>query len=460
MPRVPSPPASPPAARLAPSPTAAPRNAAPNAFLGGGELFPGATAGELYYEFHAQDGTPETAASAAARHSRAAAASASAAAAAAAARAAMTRAERRAAQLERCRGRTAEQFGSLASRGFIAALDQSGGSTPRALALYGVSDIRAGDKSEMFDAAHAMRTRIVTSEAFDGEKVFGAILFADTAFARLVRGKPTASYLWEDKGIVPFLKIDVGLQPEANGVQLMRDIDDLGVTLSRCGRRDPKLDDDDASSEDTGYPKPPKPLNPGDGDPGLCIFGTKARSVIRSNDPNGIDALVAQQFESWITGWCPSSSPRWTSTAKTRRVRLSASFSYHALTEAPFLSLAQAGAETTLKAALVRHLDILETLADADDAGDQPPTVIFKLTLPEDPALYDSLVADPRVLRVVALSGGYDREESTRRLRTCRGVSASFSRALTEGLRVDMTDEEFDAALGASIGAIYEAACT
>ena len=297
MPRVPSPPASPPAARLAPSPTAAPRNAAPNAFLGGGELFPGATAGELYYEFHAQDGTPETAASAAARHSRAAAASASAAAAAAAARAAMTRAERRAAQLERCRGRTAEQFGSLASRGFIAALDQSGGSTPRALALYGVSDIRAGDKSEMFDAAHAMRTRIVTSEAFDGEKVFGAILFADTAFARLVRGKPTASYLWEDKGIVPFLKIDVGLQPEANGVQLMRDIDDLGVTLSRCGRRDPKLDDDDASSEDTGYPKPPKPLNPGDGDPGLCIFGTKARSVIRSNDPNGIDALVAQQFE-------------------------------------------------------------------------------------------------------------------------------------------------------------------
>ena len=112
-----------------------------------------------------------------------------------------------------------------------------------------MSDIRAGDKSEMFDAAHAMRTRIVTSEAFDGDKVFGAILFADTAFARLVRGKPTASYLWEDKGIVPFLKIDVGLQPEANGVQLMRDIDDLGVTLSRCGRRDP-LDDDDASSED------------------------------------------------------------------------------------------------------------------------------------------------------------------------------------------------------------------
>ena len=130
------------------------------------------------------------------------------------------------------------------------------------------------------------------------------------------------------------------------------------------------------------------------------------------------------------------------------------------MTEASLLSLAQAGAETTLKAALVRHLDILETLAYADDAGDQPPTVIFKLTLPENPALYDSLVADPRVLRVVALSGGYDREESTRRLRTCRGVSASFSRALTEGLRVDMTDEEFDAALGASIGAIYEAACT
>lgn len=256
MPRVPSPPASPPAARLAPSPTAAKRSNSPNAFLGGGEFdFPGSATGELYDEFHAQGGTLETAASAAARRSRAAAS----AAAAAAERAAMTRAERRAAQLKRA-----------SQPGFIAALDQSGGSTPRALALYGVSDIRAGDKSEMFDAAHAMRTRIVTSEAFDGDKVFGAILFADTAFARLVFGKPTASYLWEDKGIVPFLKIDVGLQPEANGVQLMRDIDDLGVTLSRCGKEE---------------------------DHGLCIFGTKARSVIRSNDPNGIDALVAQQFE-------------------------------------------------------------------------------------------------------------------------------------------------------------------
>tara|TARA_B100000405_G_scaffold273482_1_gene213934 strand:+ start:286 stop:672 length:387 start_codon:yes stop_codon:yes gene_type:complete len=128
------------------------------------------------------------------------------------------------------------------------------------------------------------------------------------------------------------------------------------------------------------------------------------------------------------------------------------------VTDASIVPLAQAGAETTLKAALVRHLDILETLAEAD--GDPPPMIIFKLTLPEDPALYDSLVADPRVLRVVALSGGYDREESTRRLRTCRGMSASFSRALTEGLRVDQSDEEFGAALGASIGAIYEAACT
>ena len=125
------------------------------------------------------------------------------------------------------------------------------------------------------------------------------------------------------------------------------------------------------------------------------------------------------------------------------------------MTDASIVPLAQAGAETTLKAALVRHLDILETLA-----GEPPQFVIFKLTLPEDPGLYDSLVADPRVLRVVALSGGYDREESVRRLRTCRGMSASFSRALTEGLRVDTTDEEFDAALGASIGAIYEAACT
>ena len=273
MPRVPTPPASPPAgdgaarrARLAPSPNAEQRGRAPNAFLGADEYdfySYARAAGELYDEFHPQEGTPKTAASGAA------------AAAVVAARAAMTSAERRAAQLKQVK----------ISRGFIAALDQSGGSTPRALALYGVSDIRAGDKSEMFDAAHAMRTRIVTAEAFDGEKVFGAILFADTAFARTVRGKPTASYLWEDKGIVPFLKIDVGLQPEANGVQLMRNIDDLGVTLSRCGRRDPKLDDDDATSVGSSCW------------PGLCIFGTKARSVIRSNDPAGIDALVAQQFE-------------------------------------------------------------------------------------------------------------------------------------------------------------------
>ena len=284
MPRVPTPPASPPAgdgaarrARLAPSPNAERRRGPPNAFLSGGEDpydFRGAARGELYDEFHPQGGTPKTAAALAA-----------AAAARVAARAAMTSDQRRKAQRLR-----------VASAGFIAALDQSGGSTPRALALYGVSDIRAGDKSEMFDAAHAMRTRIITSEAFDGDKVFGTILFADTAFNRLVRGKCTATYLWEDKGIVPFLKIDVGLQPEANGVQLMRDIDDLGVTLSRCGRRDPKLDDDDATSVGSSM-ESQRVLRLGRTDPGLCIFGTKARSVIRSNDPAGIDALVAQQFE-------------------------------------------------------------------------------------------------------------------------------------------------------------------
>ena len=281
MPRVPTPPASPPAgdgaarrARLAPSPNAEQRGRAPNAFLGADEYdfySYARAAGELYDEFHPQGGTPKTAASG------------GAAAAVVAARAAMTSAERRKAQRLR-----------VTLRGFIAALDQSGGSTPRALALYGVSDIRAGDKSEMFDAAHAMRTRIITSEAFDGDKVFGTILFADTAFARLVRGKCTATYLWEDKGIVPFLKIDAGLQPEANGVQLMRDIDDLGVTLSRCGRRDPKLDDDDATSVGSNMKSV---LQLARTDPGLCIFGTKARSVIRSNDPAGIDALVAQQFE-------------------------------------------------------------------------------------------------------------------------------------------------------------------
>ena len=203
---------------LAPSPSAEKRTHQPPVFLGGvsGEYdFPGASAGALYDGFH-PGGTPIPVTAASAYRSPTTTGDA---------RVAEDATSRRASQLKRCRG-----------AGFIAALDQSGGSTPRALSLYGINDIRADDKDAMFDAVHAMRTRIVTADAFDGAKIFGAILFQDTVFHRLVQGKkPTATYLWEDKGIVPFLKIDKGLQPEADGVQLMKPIPELDRTLSWCG---------------------------------------------------------------------------------------------------------------------------------------------------------------------------------------------------------------------------------
>jgi fructose-bisphosphate aldolase class I len=204
---------------LAPSPSAEKRTHQPPVFLGGvsGEYdFPGASAGALYDGFHPGAGTPIPVTAASAYRSPTTTGDA---------RTAEDATSRRAAQLKRCRG-----------AGFIAALDQSGGSTPRALSLYGVNDIRADDEDAMFDAVHAMRTRIVTADAFDGAKIFGAILFQDTVFHRRVQGKkPTATYLWEDKGIVPFLKIDKGLQPEADGVQLMKPIPELDRTLSWCG---------------------------------------------------------------------------------------------------------------------------------------------------------------------------------------------------------------------------------
>ena len=204
---------------LAPSPSAEKRTHQPPVFLGGvsGEYdFPGASAGALYDGFHPGAPTPIPVTAASAYRSPTTTGDA---------RVAEDATSRRASQLKRCRG-----------AGFIAALDQSGGSTPRALSLYGVNDIRADDEDAMFDAVHAMRTRIVTADAFDGAKIFGAILFQDTVFHRLVQGKkPTATYLWEDKGIVPFLKIDKGLQPEADGVQLMKPIPELDRTLSWCG---------------------------------------------------------------------------------------------------------------------------------------------------------------------------------------------------------------------------------
>ena len=402
-------------------------------------------AGELDDEFRPQEGTPKTAASGAA------------AAAVVAARAAMTSAERRAAQLKQVK----------ISRGFIAALDQSGGSTPRALALYGVSDIRAGDKSEMFDAAHAMRTRIITSEAFDGDKVFGTILFADTAFNRLVRGKCTATYLWEDKDSpVPEDRRRAPAGGERRAAheghrRLGRHAEPVRTTRPEARRRrrhecwfehgEPTCSTTRSHGprfvylRDQGEERDPFQRSGrhrrarraavrarGDGRGSRAGAHRRARGGHRLQR-QGAFVYPLARVSSFLVFFGFGNQPA--------RVRRIASFSYHAVTDASIVPLAQAGAETTLKAALVRHLDILETLAEAD--GDPPPMIIFKLTLPEDPALYDSLVADPRVLRVVALSGGYDREESTRRLRTCRGMSASFSRALTEGLRVDQSDEEW-----------------
>ena len=279
--------------------------------------------------------------------------------------------------------------------GFIAALDQSGGSTPKALKLYGIDESAYSGDDEMFDLVHQMRTRIITSPAFGGDRVLGAILFEMT-MDREIGGKGSAEFLWEDKGVVPFLKIDKGLADEADGVQLMKPIPDLDALLARANEHG--------------------------------VFGTKERSVIKLANPTGVEAVVAQQFELGAqvlaAGLVPIIEP-----------------------EVDIHSPEKAAAEALLKAAILSHLD---GVADGQH-------VMLKLTLPDEDGFYQELVDHPKVLRVVALSGGYSREEANARLARNPGVIASFSRALTEGLTAQQSDEEFDAALDGAIGSIFEA---
>jgi fructose-bisphosphate aldolase class I len=281
-------------------------------------------------------------------------------------------------------------------QGFIAALDQSGGSTPKALAQYGVEASEYSGETEMFDRVHEMRTRIMTSPAFDGDRILGAILFEGT-MDRTVEGLPTATYLWERRGVVPFVKVDQGLADEdADGVQLMKDMPGLDALLVRA--------------RDAG------------------VFGTKMRSVIKRASVEGVQRVVDQQFAVGLrivaAGLVPILEP-----------------------EVDIHAPDKAEAEALLRDALLAGLDAVP--ADAQ--------VMFKLTLPEQDGFYTPLVEHPRVLRVVALSGGYKRDEANARLARNPGVIASFSRALVDGLTAQMDDATFDGALDASIAAIRAA---
>jgi len=292
-----------------------------------------------------------------------------------------------------------EQFHKMsAGRGFIAALDQSGGSTPKALEQYGIDESAYSTSEEMFGLMHAFRSRIMQSASFDGEQVLGAILFEDT-MDRQIDGLDSPSYLWEKKRVVPFLKVDRGLAQERDGVQLMNPIPPLGSLLSRA--RDKK------------------------------VFGTKARSFVKMADPTGIKAIVDQQFaladEILGAKLVPIVEP-----------------------EVDIRSPEKAEAEALLKESIAEQLDHL--------GPDE--WVILKLSLPEVDDFYADFVGHPNVLRVAALSGGYSQKEADARLARNHGVIASFSRALTEGLSVHQTDEEFDATLKASIAAIYDASVT
>ncbi|NLI19528.1 MAG: fructose bisphosphate aldolase [Actinomycetales bacterium] len=292
----------------------------------------------------------------------------------------------------------AEQFEKMRSgAGFIAALDQSGGSTPKALRLYGIDEDQYSTEAEMFDLVHQMRTRIMTSPVFNGDRVIAAILFEDT-MDREIDGQPTADYLWNVKRIVPILKVDKGLQPENEGAQLMKRIPGLEELLERAT--------------------------------GKHIFGTKMRSLIKLPG-HGVEAVVAQQFEFakriLAAGLVPIIEP-----------------------EIDIHSPGKAEAEEQLRAAIEAHLK---------DLGPDE-YVMFKLTPPEEDDYYADLVAHPNVLRVVFLSGGYSRDEANARLARNHGVVASFSRALTQGLTVQQSDEEFDALLDESIASIFAASAT
>ncbi|CAN5531132.1 fructose bisphosphate aldolase [soil metagenome] len=291
-----------------------------------------------------------------------------------------------------------EQFARVREgRGFIAALDQSGGSTPKALKLYGVAEDAYSGDEEMFSAVHDMRSRMITSRAFDGERVLGAILFEGT-MDRTIEGRDTASYLWDVKRVVPFLKVDKGLADEQDGVQLMKPMPDLDELLQRA--------------VDKG------------------VFGTKMRSVVKLADERGITTIVEQQFEVGErilgAGLVPILEP-----------------------EVDITSPQKADAEKLLKEAILEHLG---RLGDAH--------VMLKLTLPEEDDFYADLVSHPNVVKVVALSGGYSREDANARLARNHGVVASFSRALSEGLSASQSDEEFDAALSATVQSIYDASVT
>ena len=280
-------------------------------------------------------------------------------------------------------------------KGFIAALDQSGGSTPKALRLYGIPEDKYSTDDEMFDLFHEMRTRIIKSPSFTGEKIIGAILFEKT-IERKIDDKFTADYLWEEKGIVPFLKVDKGLQPEANGVQLMKDIPTLDELLKK------------------GIEK--------------HIFGTKMRSVIKSANEEGIKAIVAQQFDIakkiLSYGLIPIIEP-----------------------EVDIHSVDKEKCEEILKKEIFANLDKL----------DKDQKIMLKLTIPSVEGFYSDVIAHDNVLRVVALSGGYTRADSNEKLAKNPGLIASFSRALTEGLNVDQTQKEFDDLLEESIDGIYQA---
>ena len=283
-------------------------------------------------------------------------------------------------------------------KGFIAALDQSGGSTPKALKLYGIEESAYSGDEEMFDLVHQMRTRIIKSPSLNAERTLGAILF-DMTMERTIDGKGTAEYLWENKKIVPFLKIDNGLAAEENGVQVMKAIPELDDRLARAN--------------------------------GHKVFGTKMRSVIKLANRKGIQQIVDQQFEIGkkilAAGLVPIIEP-----------------------EVDINSHEKEQAEGILKLEL---LDQLNKLKDNQN-------VMLKLTLPSQDNFYSDLVAHPRVIRVVALSGGYARDEANKMLAKNNGVIASFSRALTEGLSAQQSDKEFDDALDKAVQGIFEASNT
>ena len=293
----------------------------------------------------------------------------------------------------------AEQLERLRSaKGFIAALDQSGGSTPKALKLYGIAESEYSGDAQMFDLIHAMRSRMITSRVFNGDRVLGAILFEGT-MDRDIEGRGSADYLWSVKKVVPFLKVDKGLADEANGAQIMKPMPELDALLTRAVAKG--------------------------------IFGTKMRSVIKLADPAGIKAVVAQQFavgrQILGHGLVPIIEP-----------------------EVDIHSPNKAEAEKILRDELLAELN--------RQPADQP--VMLKLTLPSTDDYYLDLVKHPSVLRVVALSGGYSREDANTKLSHNHGVIASFSRALTEGLSAQQSDTEFDAALDAAIASIYSASLT